>query len=128
MSRVKEQTELYSAEDSEKMFFKIREVAKIADVKQHVLRYWESEFPNLKPKKNRNGQRTYSRRDIDLVLEIKRLLHDEKYSIAGARQSFKKKKKSSSAKNKKTANGKMLTLIEVREGLVELLTAIKNTP
>ena len=128
MSREKKQAELYATEDSEKMFFKIREVAKIADVKQHVLRYWESEFPNLKPQKNRNGQRTYSRKDIDLILEIKRLLHEEKYSIAGARQSFKKKKKSSANKNKKTANDQKSALIEVREGLVELLTVIKKTP
>ena len=128
MSPTKKQTELYSADDSEKMFFKIREVAKIADVKQHVLRYWESEFPNLKPKKNRNGQRTYSRRDIDLVLDIKKLLHEEKYSIAGARQSFKKRKKGSSKKGTKATEGQILALVEVREGLAELLTAIKKTP
>lgn len=128
MSPIRKQTELYEAKDSEKMFFKIREVAKIADVKQHVLRYWESEFPNLKPQKNRNGQRIYSRRDIDLILEIKRLLHEEKYSIAGARQSFKKKKKRSSGVEGRESKENTPALVEVRKGLNELLATLKKTP
>ncbi|MBI5815294.1 MAG: MerR family transcriptional regulator [Nitrospinae bacterium] len=76
----------------ERMFYKIRDVAKIAGVKPHVLRYWESEFPTLNPQKNRNGQRVYTKKDLDTALSIKRLLHDEKYSIAGARQALKKKR------------------------------------
>lgn len=76
----------------DKMFFKIREVAQIVGVKPHVLRYWESEFPTLSPKKNRNGQRIYTRKDIEHALEIRRLLHVERFSIAGARQSLKKRK------------------------------------
>lgn len=87
------QTDLLDSVIPDKMFYKIREVAKIADVKPHVLRYWESEFPSLKPQKNKNGQRVYSRKDIDLILEIRKLLHIEKYSIAGARQALKKKRK-----------------------------------
>ncbi len=76
----------------EKMFYKIRDVAGIVGVKPHVLRYWESEFASLSPKKNRSGQRIYTRKDIDNALEIKRLLHVERFSIAGARQSLKRKK------------------------------------
>jgi len=76
----------------DRMFFKIREVAGIVGVKPHVLRYWESEFPSLKPKKNKSGQRIYTRKDIDSALEIRRLLHVERFSIAGARQHLKKKK------------------------------------
>lgn len=76
----------------EKMFYKIRDVAKIVGVKAHVLRYWESEFSALSPRKNRSGQRTYTRKDIDIALEIKRLLHEERFSIAGAKQYLKKKK------------------------------------
>ena len=76
----------------EKMFYKIRDVAKIVGVKAHVLRYWESEFSALSPRKNRSGQRTYTRKDIDSALEIKRLLHGERFSIAGAKQYLKKKK------------------------------------
>jgi len=76
----------------EKMFYKIRDVAKIVDVKAHVLRYWESEFTALSPKKNRSGQRTYTRKDIDIAIKIKRLLHEDRFSIAGAKQYLKKKK------------------------------------
>lgn len=67
-------------------FFKIGEVAQIAGVKPHVLRHWESEFPQLSPKKTRGAHRHYSRRDLDLILEIKRLLKDEGYSMEGAKQ------------------------------------------
>ena len=69
----------------EKLFFKIGEVCEIADVQAHVLRYWETEFPMLAPQKNRAGQRTYRRRDVEMALRIKELLYDEKYTIAGAK-------------------------------------------
>lgn len=70
----------------EKQFFKIGEVSDIVGVKPHVLRYWESEFTQLNPRKTRGSHRHYSRRDLDLVMEIKRLLHDEGYTVAGAKQ------------------------------------------
>lgn len=76
----------------DKMFFKIRDVAKIVEVKPHVLRYWESEFPSFTPQKNRNGQRMYTRKDVEMALEIRRLLHHERYSIAGARNRLKRKR------------------------------------
>lgn len=69
-----------------KPFYKIGEVAKLLDVKPHVLRYWESEFPTLKPKKNPSGQRIYSREDIETLVEIQNLLYNERYTISGARQ------------------------------------------
>ena len=69
-----------------KPFFKIGEVAKLLGVKPHVLRYWESEFPCLKPKKNPSGQRLYAKADIDTLLEIKNLLYTDCYTISGARQ------------------------------------------
>ena len=69
-----------------KPFFKIGEVAKFLGVKPHVLRYWESEFPCLKPKKNPSGQRLYAKADIDTLLEIKNLLYTDCYTISGARQ------------------------------------------
>jgi DNA-binding transcriptional MerR regulator len=69
----------------EKLFFKIGEVCDIADVQAHVLRYWETEFPMLAPQKNRAGQRTYRRRDVEMALRIKELLYEEKYTIAGAK-------------------------------------------
>jgi len=76
----------------DKLFFKIGEVAEIAEVEQHVLRYWEDEFDVLKPNKNRSGQRLYQKKDIDQVLEIKQLLYTDKFTIAGAKNKLKQKK------------------------------------
>ena len=70
----------------EKLFFKIGEVCEITDVQAHVLRYWESEFPMLAPQKNRAGQRTYRKRDVEMVLRIKELLYEDQYTIAGAKK------------------------------------------
>jgi len=70
----------------EKIFFKIGEVCDIVDVQAHVLRYWETEFPQLSPQKNRSGQRSYRRRDVEIALRIKELLYEDEYTIAGARK------------------------------------------
>jgi DNA-binding transcriptional MerR regulator len=70
----------------EKIFFKIGEVCDIVDVQAHVLRYWETEFPQLSPQKNRSGQRSYRRRDVEIALRIKELLYDDEYTISGARK------------------------------------------
>ncbi|MEE8303037.1 MAG: MerR family transcriptional regulator [Candidatus Tectomicrobia bacterium] len=69
-----------------KPFFKIGEVARILGVKPHVLRYWESEFSSLRPKKNPSGQRIYARFDIEALVEIKNLLYNERYTISGAKR------------------------------------------
>jgi len=66
--------------------FRIGEVSRLTDTKPFVLRYWESEFPMLQPVKSPKGQRLYRRQDIETVLEIKRLLYDEGFTIAGARR------------------------------------------
>ena len=68
-----------------KLYYTISEVSEICGVKPHVLRYWESEFPSLRPRKDRGGSRRYRRRDIEEVLAIKALLYEEGYRIAGAR-------------------------------------------
>jgi DNA-binding transcriptional MerR regulator len=70
----------------EKLFFKIGEVCDLTGVQAHVLRYWESEFPMLAPQKNRAGQRTYRKRDVEMALRIKELLYDDQYTIAGAKK------------------------------------------
>jgi len=70
----------------EKLYFKIGEVCEIVGVQAHVLRYWETEFPMLQPQKNRAGQRTYRRRDVEMALRVKELLYDEQYTIAGAKK------------------------------------------
>lgn len=70
----------------EKLFYKIGEASKIVGVESYVLRYWETEFPFLKPRKSRSGQRVYTKTDIDLILQIKQLLYEEKYTIDGVRR------------------------------------------
>ena len=70
----------------DKLFFKIGEVSRIAGVEPYVLRYWETEFSFLKPRKNQSGQRVYLRKDVEMVLSIKSLLYEEKYTIAGVRK------------------------------------------
>ena len=72
----------------EKLFYKAAEVCQITDTQPYVLRFWESEFPQLAGEKNRNGQRVYRRSDIDLVFRIKKLLYQEEYTIAGARKAI----------------------------------------
>lgn len=73
----------------EKLYYSISEVSDFTEIKAHVLRYWESEFPSLRPKKNRAGNRSYRRGDIEEVLAIKKLLYDEGYKIDGARRLLK---------------------------------------
>lgn len=70
----------------EKIYFKIGEVCDLVGVQAHVLRYWETEFPMLSPQKNRSGQRSYRRRDVEIALRIKELLYDEMFTIAGAKK------------------------------------------
>ncbi|MFN8176376.1 MAG: MerR family transcriptional regulator [bacterium] len=69
-----------------KIYYSITEVAEMAGVKPHVLRYWETEFPALRPKKNRAGNRTYRDKDVKLVLAIRELLYDDGFTIKGARR------------------------------------------
>jgi DNA-binding transcriptional MerR regulator len=69
-----------------KLYYSISEVSKITDLEQYILRYWETEFDQLKPGKNRAGNRIYTNKDIKLILEIKKLLREEKYTIEGAKK------------------------------------------
>ena len=82
----------------ERLFFKIGEVCELAGVQAHVLRYWETEFPMLAPQKNRAGQRTYRRRDVEMALRIKELLYDEQYTIAGAKKKLANELRSGSVR------------------------------
>lgn len=78
-----------SSEIPDKLYFRIGEVSRLCDVPAYVLRFWESEFPQLKPHKGGTGQRLYRRRDVEAVLHIKSLLYDEGYTIPGARAVIK---------------------------------------
>ena len=75
----------------DKLYFRIGEVARLLDLPPYVLRFWESEFPQLKPNKGGTGQRLYRRRDVEAVAEIRHLLYDEGYTIPGARQFLKER-------------------------------------
>src|SRR6201996_3917145 len=72
----------------DKLYFRIGEVAKLAGIKPYVLRFWESEFSGLGPRKSGTGHRLYRRKDVELVLEIKRLLYEKRFTIEGARKSM----------------------------------------
>lgn len=70
----------------DKLYFRIGEVARLTGIQPYILRYWESEFPLLQPKKSGTGQRLYRKRDIEIILKVKELLYDLRYTIAGARR------------------------------------------
>src|SRR5215471_19333918 len=70
----------------DKLYFRIGEVARLAGIKPYVLRFWETEFPSLEPKKSGTGHRLYRRKEVELVLEIKHLLHEKRFTIEGARK------------------------------------------
>ena len=76
-----------------KLYFRIGDVARLADIKPHVLRYWETEFAALAPKKSDTGHRLYRRKDVELILEIRRLLYEKRYTIEGARKAIAQRAK-----------------------------------
>ncbi|ACI22125.1 MULTISPECIES: MerR family transcriptional regulator [Thermodesulfovibrio] len=69
-----------------KIFYKIGETSRIVGVEPYVLRYWETEFPFLKPKKTKTGQRLYTKKDIEIILLIKKMLYEDRYTVEGVRQ------------------------------------------
>jgi DNA-binding transcriptional MerR regulator len=92
----------------EKLFFKIGEVCELIKVQPHVLRYWETEFPMLAPQKNRAGQRVYRRKDVEMVLRIRDLLYEEKFTIAGAKKKLMDEMRGGSSRMKAQAREAVL--------------------
>jgi len=90
----------------DKLYFRIGEVANLLGLEPYVLRYWESEFPGLAPKKSGTGHRLYRRKDVELLLKIKHLLYEKRYTIEGARQSLHNDSKANKPKvpDRKQAN------------------------
>lgn len=78
--------------ESERLYYSISEVCEMTDLKPHVLRYWETAFPMLRPSKNQAGNRVYRPRELDLIRLIKRLLYDERFTVDGARQKLEEMK------------------------------------
>lgn len=104
----------------DKLFFKIGEVCELIDVQPHVLRYWESEFPMLTPQKNRAGQRTYRRKDVEVVFRIKQLLYDEGFTIAGAKKKLSTELRGSSTKLKVVASEVVEIIPELKQQEIEV--------
>ena len=87
----------------EKIYFKIGEVCELVGVQAHVLRYWETEFSVLSPQKNKSGQRSYRRRDVEIALRIKQLLYNEMFTIAGAKKKIQSEQRDGSRAKARTA-------------------------
>jgi len=107
----------------DKLYFRIGEVAKLCKLPAYVLRFWESEFPQLKPVKSSTGQRMYRQRDVENVLHIKKLLYEEGFTIAGARQQLKAEARPAKLQSGLPfpKQGRSDNLKKVRQGLQEIL-------
>lgn len=102
-------------------FFSIGEVCSLTDLKPHVLRYWESQFRFLAPAKNRSGNRVYQRKEIELIMLVKHLLYDEKYTIEGARQRIDEQRKAGTLRGEARAALAVRTLRELEGSLEDIL-------
>jgi DNA-binding transcriptional MerR regulator len=109
-----------------KPFFKIGEVAKFVGVKPHVIRYWETEFPSLTPKKNPSGQRIYVKADIEAIVEIKNLLYNERYTISGAKLMLARQKEGVSDMPPQLDLARSQALASLKEQVVELLMLLEQ--
>ena len=105
----------------DKLYFRIGEVSRLCRLPSYVLRFWETEFPQLKPSKSNTGQRMYRKPDVESVLRIKKLLYEEGFTIAGARQYLRSegRKKQSALPFSPAAN--LSEIKQVRQGLKEIL-------
>jgi DNA-binding transcriptional MerR regulator len=104
-----------STDVPDRLYFRIGEVSAITGVPPYVLRYWESEFPSLAPRKSGGGQRLYRKRDVVMLLEIKKLLYQERYTVAGARKRLMEREDRSRRVELKSA------IQRVKAGLEDLL-------
>lgn len=112
----------------DKLYFRIGEVAKLCDLPAYVLRFWETEFPQLSPKKSSKGQRLYRQRDVEHLVRIKKLLYEQGFTIAGARQHLKLEAKPTKAQAALFSAPKARTteLKHVRAGLQDILGLLKQ--
>ena len=111
----------------EKSYYRVSEVSEIIGVKPHVLRFWQNEFPNVRPHKSGNGHWVYSRQDLNALHYIRHLLYIEKYSVKGAKQLLKERRKQKKSSPGVAANHDK-TLKEMTRGLKELIQLARNTP
>lgn len=116
----------------DKLYFRIGDVAKLCGVETYVLRFWETEFPQLRPNKSGTGQRLYRKREVELAMRIRRLLHEEGYTIAGARQLLAQEARTSKGKSAQMplieGAGSEKKLQHLRKELQELLGILSAAP
>ena len=105
-----------------KLYYSIGEVSKMVELKSYVLRYWETEFKQLSPPKNRAGNRTYRKKDIDLIIKIKDLLYNKKYTIEGARTMLSRKQYSETP----LLNKQIATITSLKKELLEIIRIINE--
>jgi DNA-binding transcriptional MerR regulator len=111
----------------DKLYFRIGEVATLCHLPAYVLRFWESEFPQLKPFKGSTGQRMYRKRDVESVLRIKQLLYEQGFTIAGARQHLRAESKSDKTQVAiPFPSHSAAELQHIRQGLREILTLLSS--
>src|ERR1043166_2826709 len=117
-----------SPEIPDKLYFKIGEVSDLLGVEPYVLRYWETEFSVLSPKKSGTGHRLYRRKDVELLLRIKHLLYEKRFTIEGARQSLQAEAKAPKAKTIRRIQQELFSsdpLPEIRKELADILLLLK---
>lgn len=124
----------YGQERDVKLYYSISEVCEMCNLEKHVLRYWESEFSQLSPRKNRAGNRTYRSKEIELIKTIQFLLHEEKYTVEGARRQLKRWRDGDTKKsfceghyqNPEPATGKQQVLSDLK-GVLSMLQGEKKS-
>ena len=111
-----------------KLYYSIGEVSEMTNLKSYVLRYWETEFSQLKPPKNRAGNRTYRQKDIEVILNIKDLLYKKKFTIDGERVVLQEKDKivSESKDSNSLSNNQKVVLSKIKKNLEEILNIIND--
>src|SRR5947209_17351216 len=111
----------------DKLYFRIGEVANLCRLPAYVLRFWESEFPQLKPVKSSTGQRMYRKRDVESVLRIKQLLYEQGFTIAGARQQLRAETKTDKTQSAIPVPSSSTPEIQhIRKGLLEILDLLST--
>jgi DNA-binding transcriptional MerR regulator len=109
-----------------KVFYRVGEVSQLVGVESYVLRYWEKMFPQLKPEKDETGQRVYTRPDIDLILRIKDLLYEERYTIDGARKRLRRESKSKDNRDSGDVQELLMVLKDVKGVLQEVSALLEK--
>ncbi len=109
----------YQKELPDKLYFKVGEVSAIAEVPAYVLRFWESEFKKIRPKRSPSGQRMYTKKDVELILHVKYLLYEKKFTIQGAKQFLKTKPA------EKKSKSSTITIDEIRSELETIRNMIR---